>query len=149
MELEDPSSRFSTDFNAHEHAMSMSIAQVVQELERLLGATIVADIAGVTETRAVAQWKTGREPQRPHVLRFALQIALMIVGRTGAEVARAWFHGSNPYLDDARPIALLRDRPLHEVQGDLLRAARAFALRKDHDPDKNANGEQPDRLPPQ
>jgi hypothetical protein len=134
MDLEEPSARFSTDSDAHERAMSMSIAQVVQELEELLGATIVAEIAGVSETRAVAQWKNGREPQRPHLLRFALQIALMIAGRADREVARAWFHGSNPYLDDARPISLLRERPLHEVQANLLKAARAFALRKNHDP---------------
>lgn len=121
------STRFSSDREAHEHAMSMSIAQVVQELERLLGATMVAVIGGVAETRAVSQWKSGREPQRPHPLRFALQVALMIATGVDQEVARAWFQGSNPDLDDATPLSLLRDRPLAEVQTSLLRAARSFA----------------------
>lgn len=118
-----------SDMDAHEHAMSMSIGEVVRELCDLLGATIVASIGGVQETRAVAQWMNGREPQRPHALRFALQIANMITAPNDGEVARAWFHGSNPYLNDATPIALLREAPLEEVQGPLLKAARAFALR--------------------
>lgn len=134
MTVEDAGMRFSSDRDAHEHAMSMSIAQVVKELEDLLGATMVAEIGGVAETRAVARWRAGREPQRPHVLRFALQIAVMIANRADREVARAWFHGFNPGLDDASPLALLRERALPEIQGTLLRAAREFALRKEHDP---------------
>jgi len=81
------------------------------------------------ETRAVAQWLEEREPQRPHVLRFALQLATMIAGSEDAEIARAWFHGSNPHLADEVPTLLLRRAPLSEVQGPLLGAARAFAKR--------------------
>lgn len=126
--------RYSSDVDAHEHAMSMSIAEVVHELERLLGATMVARIGGVAETRAVAQWKNGREPQRPHVLRFALQIAQMISAPADGEVARAWFQGSNPTLDDATPATLLRDKPLEDVRAPLLAAARAFGSRGAHNP---------------
>lgn len=120
---------FRRDLDSHEHAMAMSIGEVVRELSDLLGATSVASIGGVHETRAVAQWMNGREPQRPHTLRFALQIANMIATPNDGEVARAWFHGSNPHLDDVSPIALLRDAPLAEIQGPLLKAARSFALR--------------------
>jgi hypothetical protein len=120
---------FRSDLEAHEHAMAISIGQVVRELSDLLGATTVAVIGGVHETRAVAQWMNGRGPQRPHVLRFALQIANMITAPNDGEVARAWFHGSNPHLNDASPITLLRDCPLTEIQAPLLKAARAFALR--------------------
>jgi hypothetical protein len=95
MSLEEVSA-FRTDLESHEHAMAASIGEVVRELSDLLGATIVAAIGGVQETRAVAQWMNGREPQRPHVLRFALQIANMITTPNDGEVARAWFHGSNP-----------------------------------------------------
>ena len=133
-EYEASVSPFSSDVDAHEHAMSMSIAQVVQELERLLGATLVAAIGGVGETRAVAQWMNGREPQRSHALRFALQIVQMISTRDDGEVARAWFHGSNPALADQTPAVLLRDQPLEDVRSPLLAAARAFAARKIHNP---------------
>jgi hypothetical protein len=115
--------------NAHDHAMSLAMRDVVAELIAMLGATTVAVIGGVGETRAVQQWTTGREPQRPHVLRFALQIALMVASEGDGDVARAWFHGSNPRLDDQVPIFMLRDKPLAEIQGPLLAAARAFAKR--------------------
>jgi hypothetical protein len=131
MEMEEPRpSRYTSDTEAHEYAMGVPIAEVVRKLTELLGATDVAAIAGVGETRAVAQWMTGREPQHPHILRFALQIALMITNAEDGETARAWFHGSNPHLKDHQPLALLKSRPLSEVQMPLLAAARAFAKRK-------------------
>lgn len=117
------------DVNAHEHAMEIPIEQVVAELVGLLGATTVAVIGGVKETRAVTQWLSGRAPQRPHVLRFALQLATMIATQADREVARAWFHGSNPHLGDTIPMLVLRDGNLAEIQGSLLAAARAFAAR--------------------
>ena len=118
-----------TDLEAHDRAMELPIAEVVGELVDLLGATTVAVIGGVTETRAVQQWMADREPQRPHVLRFALQIALMISSRADRKIAQAWFHGSNPRLDDRAPMMLLRAKDLDEVQSDMLEAARAFARR--------------------
>ena len=123
-------SRPLSDFEAHERAMSLPIGDVVSELIALLGATMVATIGGVTETRAVHQWTLGRDPQRPHVLRLALQIALMIASADGShEAVRAWFSGSNPRLGDAIPSLMLRSEPLDRVQGALVKAARAFAAR--------------------
>lgn len=121
-----------SDVDAHDHVMGLSINEVVRELADYLGATTVAVIAGVSETRAVAQWMSanGREPQRPHVLRFALQITTMIASQRDSELARAWFHGSNPRLGDASPMLLLRERPLAEVQAAITAAARAFASRE-------------------
>ncbi len=117
--------------NAFNSAMSLSTAEVAERLVDLLGATTVAEIGGVKETRAVAQWASGeREPQRPHVLRFALQLALMISTLSTRDLARAWFHGSNPELDDATPLALLRDKALESTQIPLMIAVRSFAARK-------------------
>jgi hypothetical protein len=117
------------DLEAHDHAMGISIHSVVGELAELLGATTVAVIGGVTETRAVHQWMNDRVPQRPHVLRFALQIASMIASVAERDVARAWFHGSNPRLGDRSPMFVLRDHKLAEVQFEMLAAARAFVKR--------------------
>jgi hypothetical protein len=119
-----------SDLESHDHAMALPIASVVRELVDLLGATTVAVIGGVQETRAVHQWMADREPQRPHVLRFALQLALMIVTPGDGHSVQAWFHGSNPRLDDRVPMLLLRDHPLNEIQAPLLAAARAFAKRR-------------------
>ncbi len=114
---------------AHQHAMSAPIEEVVTELTELLGSKTVAMIGGVGETRAVAQWTAGRAPQRPNVLRFTLQIAAMILSTRDPDIARAWFHGSNPHLGDRVPAVLLRDDPLPEIQGEIMAAARIFAAR--------------------
>jgi hypothetical protein len=118
------------DIRAYDHAMSAPMSQIVQELVELLGATTVAVIGGVSETRAVAQWMADRAPQRPHVLRFSLQLATMIGAQTNAHIVRAWFQGGNPHLGDSSPLALLRDEPLEVIQGRLLVAARSFAARE-------------------
>lgn len=115
---------------AHSRAMAMPMTVVVQQLSDLLGAPAVAAIGGVRETRAVAQWSAGkREPQRPHVLRFALQLASMISTIASRDLARAWFHGSNPMLEDRTPLTMLRDYPLEDVQVPLMVAVRSFAAR--------------------
>jgi hypothetical protein len=117
------------DVDSHNHAMSIGIEKVVEQLVDLLGLTTVAAIGGVGETRAVQQWIAGREPQRPNVLRFALQLAMMISTAEDRNVVRAWFQGSNPQLADRVPLIMLRNEPLEEVQAPLMGAARAFASR--------------------
>jgi len=130
MSQEEPFFRsVSSEVDAHNRAMSIPITEVVRELVDLLGATTVAVIGGVGETRAVQRWMTDREPQRPHVLRFALQVAMTIASSADREMARAWFHGSNPALSDQPPMLVLRNQPLHDVQADVLAAARAFSRR--------------------
>lgn len=122
--------RFLSAAEAHTQAMSLPIADIVRLLLELLDATTVAVIGGVQETRAVHGWLTGREPQRPQVLRFALQLATMIADERDAEFCKAWFHGSNPHLNDRVPMIMLRDLPLSETQPGLLAAARLFAARR-------------------
>ena len=115
--------------------MSMPIAEVVRELVSMLGAPTVAAIVGVGETRAVKQWMEGRQPQRPNVLRFALQLATMIAGVGDVTLAKSWLYGSNPLLEDGVPILLLRNLPLEQTQARLMSAARAFAARaREHQP---------------
>lgn len=118
-----------SDVDAHGYVMSLRIAEVVRELVDLLGATTVAVIGGVNETRAVQQWMGDREPQRQDTLRFALQVATMIAKAGDKERARAWFSGSNPHLDDKVPALMLRNEPLAGIQQPLMQAARAFAMR--------------------
>lgn len=117
------------EIRAHEHAITSSIQAVVRELVETLGATLVAALGGVSETRAVKQWMTGRDPQRPNVLRFALQLCWIVGEKEGAQTVRAWFQALNPQVNDAVPLLLLRERPLIEIQGPLMAAARAFSSR--------------------
>jgi hypothetical protein len=125
------------DVASHNYAIAAPLHEVVEELVDLLGSPLVATIGNVNETRAVAQWTLGRKPQRPHVLRFALQLALMIGGSDQRALVRAWFQGTNPGLGDCSPAMLLRNQPLEEIQRPLMAAARSFASRdgtSDHTP---------------
>ena len=119
----------SSEVRAHEQAVSSSIREIVRELTALLGATIVAAIGGVSETRAVQQWMNDREPQRPQVLRFALQLAWIVCEKTDKQATRSWFQQNNPYLNDSVPLMLLREKELGEIQGPMIAAARAFTAR--------------------
>jgi hypothetical protein len=105
---------------------------LVKELTDILGAKLVAYIAGVTETRAVHEWATqGREPKVPNVvprLRLAFQVARLISQHDTHEVVQAWFQGLNPQLGDRSPARLLRERDISEVGPEIVSAARAFVI---------------------
>src|SRR5437899_1679422 len=99
------------------YATRTAFPRVVTELQEMFGSRLVAYIAGVSETRRLRDWASGSRQPRGDVqdrLRLALQIAHMIAERDGAEVARAWFVGLNPYLDDESPAWLLREKNLQE-----------------------------------
>ena len=123
---EEQAEERSLEVRAHDHAISAGIQDVVRELVDILGATMVAAIGGVGETRAVKQWMSDREPQRPNILRFALQLAWIICEKGDKNMARAWFSVSNPHLNDNVPLLLLRQRDLSDVQAPLMAAARGF-----------------------
>ena len=59
-------------------------------------------------------------------VRRALQVAWLIAQHDNASVARAWFQGLNPQLDDRSAARLLREGELDEVGPQILSAARAF-----------------------
>ena len=112
--------------------MELPIGSAVAQLADLLGATTVAAIGGVQETRAVQNWIDGERARSARArLRFALQLALMIASLATRDLARAWFHGSNPHLNDRSPVGLLRDEPLESIQVPLMVAVRAFVARSE------------------
>ena len=104
---------------------------VVKELRGLLGARLVAYIAGVTETRAVRQWVEGSRDIRSHDtqlrLRTALQVAVLLSRRDNPDVVQAWFQGLNPRLGDRSPARLLREGSVDDEGPLVLAAARAFS----------------------
>jgi hypothetical protein len=117
------------DLEAYEHATHVDFRVLAEELSELLGPKLVAYIAGVREVRAVRQWSTGEREARPPIperLRLALQVAWLIAQHDNASVARAWFQGLNPQLDDRSAARLLREDELDEVGPQILSATRAF-----------------------
>lgn len=114
---------------AHSRAMRVGFDEVARALREILGARLVAYLGSVKETRAVHQWAEGaRQPgEGTRIrLRLALQIALMVASADGPDVARAWFSGLDPALEDRSPARLLREGEIEEVGPQLLGAARAF-----------------------
>jgi hypothetical protein len=111
--------------------MRLDTAVLVKDLRDLLGAKLVAYLAGVRETRAVRQWAEGtRRIQDPAVeqrLRLAYQATQIIAERDDAAVTQAWLQGLNPLLDDRSPARLLREGDIGEVGATVLAAARSFA----------------------
>lgn len=117
------------DLEAYERSARLDFPVLVEELNELLGADLVAYIAGVREARAVRQWSTGEREARapiPERLRLALRVAWLIAQHDSASVARAWFQGLNPQLDDRPAARLLREGELDEFGPQILSAARDF-----------------------
>jgi len=117
------------DLEAYEHAARVDFPVLVEELSEILGPKLVAYIAGDCEARAVRQWSTGEREARapiPERLRLALQVAWLIAQHDSASVARAWFQGLNPQLDDRSAARLVREGELDEVGPQILSAARVF-----------------------
>ena len=124
-----PPERSRADLEAYRHVTQLPFPDVARELVDLLGAKLVAYIAAVTEARAVNAWIAGEREPRPNVppkLRMALRIGIPLAQADGPEVARAWFQGLNPQLDDRSPARLLREGDLEEVGPDVLKAVRSF-----------------------
>jgi hypothetical protein len=103
--------------------------EVVTALREILGLKLCAYLGSVKETRAVNEWADGlREPSDAvqRRLRLALQVAGAIAEADGPEIARAWFQGLNPQLDDRSPARLLREGDIDDVGPDVIAAERAF-----------------------
>ena len=119
------------DLQAHETVTRMPFPQVASRLSEILGAKLVAYIAGVSETRAVREWAIGKRGPRPDVesrLRTALILALLLSERDSAKVVQAWFQGMNPQLDDRSPARILRTAKQDDAAREVLAAARAFLI---------------------
>ena len=117
------------ELEAYDHSTRVAFPVLVKELCDILGPKLVAYIAGVREVRAVRQWSSGDREARPPIperLRFALQVALLVSSHDSPAVARAWFQGLNPQLDNRSAARLLRAGDLDEVGPLILSAARAF-----------------------
>jgi len=119
------------DFEAFDRATRLSLSEVVAALVGLLGARMVAYVAGVKETRAVREWADGsrevrqRERVEPR-LRLALRIALMLTLQDTPAVAQSWLQGNNPELGDRVPLRMLREDDIEQAGTAIVAAARTF-----------------------
>ena len=94
--------------------------QLVAELNTHLGPTLVAALAGVRDSKASIGWakKDGPTPRAATYERLLMahRVFAAISTVENQFVARAWFIGRNPRLDEQSPIMKLREGDLAEVQ---------------------------------
>jgi hypothetical protein len=110
---------------AHERSVTMDIAGVAGYLQEVLGQKLVAHIASVRDPKGVGQWARGTQVPRLEAerrLRATYQILHLLLTVDSPHVARAWFIGMNPQLDDEAPADIIREGHLREA----LVAAQAF-----------------------
>jgi hypothetical protein len=93
----------------------MSIHEVARELNAGLGPTLVAALTGSKDRKLPIRWAHADGPEPGTAFRRRLLLAhrvwtLIAPGET-AEVARAWFIGANPFLDEDTPLTAIRGGP--------------------------------------
>lgn len=109
---------------AHARSVGLDVAAVASALQGAFGQVLLGVIVG-KDARTLARWASGtvRPPYASeHLLRDTFQVLEMLMSVEPPEVARAWFMGMNPQLDDASPAeALSAGR-----SKDVMAAARAY-----------------------
>ena len=102
-------------------------ASLVKTLVHELGRPTIARLTGAPDLKTVSRWSLGRNPpsdERLDILRTAATFyyALLDLGLTPTN-AEQWFRGSNPALEFAMPVDVLRERRYEEVKAALLNHA--------------------------
>jgi hypothetical protein len=117
------------DLDITNQSFRIATSEMVHDLVEVLGAKLVAYIAGVSETRAVREWVTDQRSPREETakrLRLAWVVATFIASNESPRVARTWMMGLNPAFDDTSAARLIRENDADEVNLRILSAARAF-----------------------
>ena len=105
--------------------MRFEVKDIASYLQEVLGQKLVAHLAGIDDPKRVGRWSKGAQVPREEAerrLRAAFQIFHLILANDSQHVARAWFVGLNPQLDDEAPATAIREGHLQ----DAIAAARAF-----------------------
>ena len=110
--------------DAHAHAVELGISDIAAALQTQLGQALLGVIVNKAE-RTLTRWaKAAVRP--PHaseqLLRDTFQVFELLTSAESADVARDWFMGMNPQLDDESPAEALSTGRARDVMA----AARAF-----------------------
>lgn len=108
----------STDIGTHQDTTKLDLDQIVQHLNTHLGPTLVALLAGVKDRKLPGKWASKAVQPRPGAEKRLLAAHRAWVDIATSEtdhIARAWFIGANPHLDEDSPIEALREGRVKEV----------------------------------
>lgn len=97
----------------------MNPSEIVRHLNAALGSTLVATLAGANNVGVLREWaeegNLGPSAEEMKRLVFALDIWDKVTKVEHEEVARAWFMGANPWLDDDAPVTAILEGRLKDV----------------------------------
>ncbi|SFR71797.1 hypothetical protein SAMN04488591_3123 [Microbacterium azadirachtae] len=116
---------------ADTEAIRHELPTVVLELRSVLGAKLVAYIAGVDSTGTVRHWADGAcvpTTEAIETLRLTYRIVRRMEQNAGGAAIASWFQGMNPLLDDRSPARVLRESLDHPGQAhlDILAAVESW-----------------------
>lgn len=116
-----------TSTEAHTIAMHKEIHELIAELLKELGPTVIQVMTGTRDRSMPSRWaredgprpRSGTEQQ----LRLGYRVWMMMRDEETAQVAAAWMMGANPQLGEDTPLTAIREGRAGEVVG----AATAFS----------------------
>lgn len=104
----------------------MPVQKVAQELNESLGATLVSVLAGSKDPKISYKWAKPAGPHPRDEAKKRLQLALrawrIVSTSEGADVARMWFLGANPWLGEVSPVEAIG----HDRSKEVMEAAMAM-----------------------
>ena len=110
----------------HGGTIRMGIHEVARQLNAGLGPTLVAALTGTKDRKLPIRWAHADGPEPGPDFRRRLLLAhrvwTQIAPEETADVARAWFIGANPFLDEDTPLTAIREDRARPV----VAAATAF-----------------------
>ncbi|QHK18533.1 hypothetical protein GU243_00615 [Pseudarthrobacter psychrotolerans] len=98
----------------------LGIREIVRRLNNGLGPTLVAGLTGSKDRRISHKWAKdeGPEPNAAAVRRLmsAIRLWTELSDAHGEHVARLWFIGSNPWLDEDSPVEAIMEGRFKDVR---------------------------------
>lgn len=110
----------------HVQTLRLPAPELARQLIAHLGSTVVAALAGARSRTLPHKWATDGGPTPRTEALTRLQVAhrawSTIATAEGEDIARAWFLGANPRLDETPPYLAIREGAFNKVMA----AAAAF-----------------------
>ncbi|AMB42030.1 hypothetical protein [[Arthrobacter] sp. ATCC 21022] len=108
-----------TETQIHGATARMDIHQVVKALNDVLGSTLVAALTGSKDRKQPIRWAKPNGPKPSTDFTRRLQLAhrlwTSLEQAEGEHIARGWFIGGNPLLDEDTPLTAIREDRAKEV----------------------------------
>jgi len=115
---------------AYKQSLHTSITDQTRFLLETIGPRVTAASLGLADARPLKLWLTGDVGPKSAVvgerLRVVFRVVYSIAGMYSGATAATFLRSANPQLDDQSPLMLLREKPIEEVEAQIISATRAL-----------------------